>query len=242
MTNNAKGIAPYKIYKLIPLFLIILGIFLYFHFGWHTLFTFESLKDHHESLKSMVHNHPLFFGLVAVLFFILITTFCLPITLITSLAIGYLFPFPISTLMVVFSATCGGTLLFLSARAGITDPLFPHYHHYILKLEKDMDRYGQLYLIMIRFIPFVPFWMVNLICALLNVSLRRFIWTTLIGIIPGSAIYTYAGDSLMLLFDSHDKLSLTTFYIPQILIGFTTLIAFILLTILTQKHKHRRFR
>lgn len=223
---------------MIPITVIFVGIILFIHFRWHHYLTFESLKENHAFLETTIQNHPFWYGVLAVLFLITVTAFSLPVTTMVCLAIGYLFPFPISTFMVIFSLSCGGSLLFLSVKMGITDNFFCYYEKYIHKFESGMERYGQLYLIMVRFIPVIPFWMVNIICGLIDVSTKRFIWTTIIGIIPGSAIYTYAGNSLELLIDSHEKLSLTHFYIPQILIGFTTLIAFVVLMILLDGGKN----
>lgn len=238
MKNDASLFSTIKLHKMVPVGIIFVGIILFIHFRWHHYLTFESLKENHAYLEATVKSHFFWSGVIAVFFLITVTAFSLPVTTMVCLAIGYLFPFPISTFMVIFSLACGGTLLFLSVKMGITDHFFSYYEKYIYKFETRMEKYGQLYLIMIRFIPIIPFWMVNIICGLIDVSTKRFIWTTVIGIIPGSAIYTYAGNSLQLLFDSHDKLSLTTFYIPQILIGFTTLIAFVILTIMLDGGKN----
>jgi uncharacterized membrane protein YdjX (TVP38/TMEM64 family) len=37
---------------------------------------------------------------------------------------------------------------------------------------------------------------VNIVPALFNVPLRTYLWTTFFGILPGSAVYVYAGQQL----------------------------------------------
>ena len=44
-----------------------------------------------------------------------------------------------------------------------------------------------------RFIPIFPFWMINLLAGVAKVSPATFVWTTALGIIPGSAVYNYVG-------------------------------------------------
>jgi len=57
------------------------------------------------------------------------------------------------------------------------------------------------YLLFLRFVPLFPFWLVNLAPAFFKVQLSTYIWTTFVGIIPGSFVYTQAGSGLGVIFD-----------------------------------------
>ena len=51
-----------------------------------------------------------------------------------------------------------------------------------------------------RFIPFFPFWLVNIVPALLQMKMRDYVFATAVGIIPGTVIYVSVGrgfDTLM---------------------------------------------
>jgi uncharacterized membrane protein YdjX (TVP38/TMEM64 family) len=45
-------------------------------------------------------------------------------------------------------------------------------------------------------VPAVPFFVANLLPALVGVSLQRFVFTTFFGIIPGAVVYTWVGAGL----------------------------------------------
>ncbi|MBL7006514.1 MAG: VTT domain-containing protein, partial [Spirochaetia bacterium] len=49
------------------------------------------------------------------------------------------------------------------------------------------------YLLTLRFIPIFPFFLVNLLAGVTSVKALTFIWTTALGIIPGSFVYSYLG-------------------------------------------------
>ena len=51
------------------------------------------------------------------------------------------------------------------------------------------------YMLFLRLIPVFPFFFVNLVPALLRVRLKIYVIGTFFGIIPGSLVYTWLGDS-----------------------------------------------
>ena len=50
------------------------------------------------------------------------------------------------------------------------------------------------YLLALRLVPLFPFWLVNLVPALLGVRLDVYIVGTLVGIVPGTFVYALVGD------------------------------------------------
>src|SRR5207253_9717378 len=52
------------------------------------------------------------------------------------------------------------------------------------------------YLMTLRLIPLVPFFVVNLVSGLTRMSIGTYIAATALGIIPGSFVYAYAGRQL----------------------------------------------
>ena len=57
------------------------------------------------------------------------------------------------------------------------------------RLEKD----GWKFVVLARITPFFPFNLQNYIFGVTNISFRTFFFSTLIGMIPGSFVYTYLG-------------------------------------------------
>jgi uncharacterized membrane protein YdjX (TVP38/TMEM64 family) len=64
------------------------------------------------------------------------------------------------------------------------------------RAEGWVDRGGPVPLLSVRLVPFIPY---NAICyaaGIVRVPLRRYTWTTLVGIIPLTALVTYLGSRL----------------------------------------------
>ena len=52
------------------------------------------------------------------------------------------------------------------------------------------------YLFLIRLIPVIPFWLANIVPALLGVKLTVYVITTFFGIMPATILYSYIGSSI----------------------------------------------
>ena len=57
------------------------------------------------------------------------------------------------------------------------------------------------YLLFLRLVPVFPFWLVNIVPALLGMTLGPYTLATLIGIIPGAVVYSSVGSGLGTLLD-----------------------------------------
>ncbi|MBI5274748.1 MAG: VTT domain-containing protein [Chlamydiales bacterium] len=221
--------------KYSPLIIIIVGITLFYLFHLHHYFTFDVFKSHHRYLKTFVHNHVFISVIIAIIIYIVSIALSLPIAGVLSLAIGYLFVFPLSTFMVVFSATIGACILFVSTKIALSEHVYKISPKLVDKIHHQLETKGSIYLVAIRLLPIIPFWVINIVCAMLNISFARFLWTTVIGIIPGSILYTYAGDSLNTIFEKKGSFSISEIFTPHIQIAFGMLITFILLSLIIKK-------
>ena len=99
----------------------------------------------------------------------------------------------LGTLYVNVGATVGAFLVFLAARFFLGDMVHEKYGPKLEKFNRELDENGKNYLLTMRFIPIFPFWMINLLAGVAKVSPVTFLWTTSLGIIPGSAVYNYVG-------------------------------------------------
>jgi uncharacterized membrane protein YdjX (TVP38/TMEM64 family) len=74
------------------------------------------------------------------------------------------------------------------------------------------------YLLSLRLIPVIPFWVVNIVPAALGVQLKTYILATFLGIILGSFVYVTIGNGLGHLFDLGQTPDLGIIFEPQILL------------------------
>ena len=73
------------------------------------------------------------------------------------------------------------------------------------------------YMLVLRLLPVFPFWLVNVVPALLNVRLRTFLVGTLLGIIPGAVVYALLGNGLGAVIAAGEKPDLDIVFEPQVL-------------------------
>ncbi|MFT7508323.1 MAG: putative membrane protein YdjX (TVP38/TMEM64 family), partial [Sulfitobacter sp.] len=87
-----------------------------------------------------------------------------------------------------------------------------------IKTFRDGLRENELsYLFLIRLVPAVPFFVANLLPALVGVGLGKYVFTTFFGIMPGTAVYTWVGAGLGAVFAAGQTPNLGIIFEPQIL-------------------------
>ena len=163
----------------------------------------------------------------------------LPGGAILSLFGGFLFPQPFSTIYVVIGATIGAALIFLAARSALGEILYKKAGNIFNKMEKGFQENAISYLFFLRLVPIFPFWIVNLAAAFFRVSFWTYLWTTFLGIAPGSFVFTQAGAGLSAIFETGQTFSLSTIFNMQIRIALIALGIFALIPILIKKFKKR---
>lgn len=192
--------------------------FIYFSGLYHYL-SFDTLRIYHKSFKTFVDMHPIAVPIIFCLTYIISVALSVPGAVFLTLLGGYLFSQPFSTIYVVLSATCGATLIFLAARTALKEILRKKAGPFLQRMEKGFQENAASYLLFLRFIPLFPFWLVNIAPAFFGVSLITFIWTTLVGIFPGTLVYTLAGGGLEKILENNEQFSINTVFNLQIKIA-----------------------
>ena len=67
---------------------------------------------------------------------------------------------------------------------------------FVGKLEAGFRADAFNYLLVLRLVPIFPFWLVNLVPALVGVRLPTYMLATFLGIIPGTFVYASLGNGL----------------------------------------------
>ncbi len=225
--------------RFLPIIVIVIGIALIYLTGAYHYLSFESLKVYHQTLKAYVTSHPFLVPFLYIVIYIILTALSVPGAIFLTLLGGYLFPQPLSTIYVVFSATCGATLIFLAAKTALGDSLRQKAGPFLQKMEAGFRKNAASYMLFLRFVPVFPFWIVNLAPAFLGVPLVTFIWTTAIGIIPGSFVFTLAGRGLEQILDTQQTFSIGAIFNTQLKIALTLLGILALVPIVIKKIKER---
>ena len=131
----------------------------------------------------------------------------------------------------------GAVLLFLAARAGFGARLAAKIEMQggvVAKLRAALARNEWEVLFLMRVTPIVPFFMANLIPALLNISLTKFAITTAVGIVPGALVLTSVGSGLGEVFATGGAPDFSIFLEPYVAGPIIGLVALGLLPILVR--------
>lgn len=196
---------------------------------------FQTLADNREALETFKSDNYVLAALVFIAIYIAIVGFSLPGAAIATLTGGFLFgTFP-GVLFNVTAATIGASAIFMAARLGFGDKLAAKMETGtgLVKTIKDgIDENQWSMLFLIRLIPAVPFFVANLVPALVDVPLRRFVISTFIGIIPGSIVYTSVGAGLGEVFERGETPNLGIIFEPNILLPILGLCALALLPVI----------
>lgn len=173
---------------------LLIGLFFYFDLGRYL--TLSSLKANRDALVAYYEQHRFFTVALFVLVYIIQTALSLPGATVLTLAAGAVFGTLTGTLYVNIGATTGATLAFLSVRYLFRGPVQHKFGPRLEKINTELETRGLNYLLFLRLVPLVPFFLINLGAGLTRLPLRTFFIGTMIGIIPGSFVYTNAGASI----------------------------------------------
>lgn len=193
--------------KFIPALLIALMMavfYLWIGFDW---LDYEVLQQRHRLLHMWSSMHPFKAALLFIVIYALVVALSVPGAAILSILGGALFPQPLSTLYVVLGATAGASALFVAAKSAFGPFFRRRAKGRMTRLKRGFKKGEASYLLFVRLVPFFPFWLVNLAAAFANIRLKSFIWTTAVGIIPGSFVFTQAGRGISSIFE-HKTLSI----------------------------------
>ncbi len=177
----------------IILIAVIAGLFALSYFaGLWDFLTFEYYRANRDSLLEAVHANYFISSIIFIAVYIAVTALSIPGAVILTLTGGYLFGYA-GIIHVNIGATTGATAAFLAARYIAGGSLQQKYSDKLIKLNREIETNGKNYMLMLRFIFLFPFFLLNLLAGLTKIPLTTFIWTTSLGILPGSLAYIYAG-------------------------------------------------
>ncbi|MCI0407508.1 MAG: TVP38/TMEM64 family protein [Acidobacteria bacterium] len=178
------------------LFLSALGLF--YLLGGGEWLTLEAFKQNRARLLELASRHYWLFFIAWGVAYATAIALSIPGASVLSLATGFLFGRILGTLLVVLSATLGGTLVFLGARYLFADAARRRLEKNptAARLIQGFHANAFHYLLFLRLVPVFPFWLVNLVPAFTPISIRTYVLATALGIIPGSFVFVNLGRSL----------------------------------------------
>jgi len=199
--------------------------------GFGDLLSLETLRRHRAGLTELVAAHGVEAAAGFVLIYALAVALSVPGAVILTLTGGFLFGAVLGTLLASLGATIGAVLVFLLARRLFGPQLLDRLGPRAAGLAEGIRRYAWSYLLVLRLVPLFPFFLVNLVPAFVGVRLPVYTLTTVLGIIPATAVFSLAGAGLGSVLDGGGSLDLRAILTPEIICALLGLAALALLAI-----------
>lgn len=156
----------------------------------------EFIRTQQVSIKSYYSEHPLVTVGLFFVAYVSVAALSLPGAAVMTLLGGALLGFWQGLIAVSFASTIGATLAFLLARFLLKDWIQGRYQRQLVTLNEGFIKEGAFYLFALRLIPVFPFFLVNILTGVMPIKTRHFYGASQLGMLPGTAVYVYAGTEL----------------------------------------------
>jgi len=208
----------------------------YWQFG--DSLSLQNLARQESQLREYQQQQPVLVYGVAFLLYVVVTGLSLPGAAVLTLAYGWYFGLLRGVIVVSLASTTGATVAFLLSRFLFRDIIQRRFGERLDKFNRALEQEGPFYLFSLRLIPAVPFFVINAVMGLTPIHTKTFWWVSQLGMLPGTAVYVYAGSSVPSLQTLADK-GLNAVFTPgqltQILVAFAVLGGFPLIARWTMK-------
>lgn len=183
----------------------------------------EFLESVRGQADAAISAHPLIASLVYFVIYVAVAALSLPGAAVMTLAGGALFGLTWGLALVSFASAIGATLAMLIARRLLGDWVQQRFAVQLESVNRGLAEDGGFYLFGVRMVPLFPFFVVNLVMGLTPIRTFTFYWVSQLGMLPGTAVYVFAGTQLGRIESPADILS------PGLVLAFSLLGLFPLL-------------
>jgi pyruvate/2-oxoglutarate dehydrogenase complex dihydrolipoamide dehydrogenase (E3) component/uncharacterized membrane protein YdjX (TVP38/TMEM64 family) len=182
--------------KLVLLLGLALLVGLFFAFDLGRYFSLAYLKQSQGAFAALYAERPV--AVIAGFFVVYVaaTALSLPGAAILTLAGGALFGLVLGTVIVSFASSLGATLAFLASRYLLRDSVQSRFANRLSDINRGIEKDGAFYLVTLRLVPLLPFFVINLVMGLTRMKAGVFYLASQIGMFAGTVVYVNAGTQL----------------------------------------------
>lgn len=176
--------------------LLLLGLAAVIVFVWRNYaddLTLSGLVAREADIRAFQARNPRLIYGAAFFVYVAVTGLSLPGAVPLTLLFGWFFGFWRAVLLVSCASTTGATVAFLLSRYLLRDGIQKRFADRLSAVNEALEREGAFYLFTLRLIPAVPFFVINVVMGLTPMSVLTYWWVSQLGMLPGTAVYVYAG-------------------------------------------------
>ncbi len=189
----ARTFSPARLFVLATVTVLIAAVFL---LDLHQYLDLDYLKARQGVLLGWIGSHPAQGAALFFMVYVVAAGLAIPGAAALTLVGGALFGLAWGSVLSSIASTLGATLAFLLSRFVFRDALKHYFGSRIEAIDRGLHRDGPYYLITLRVLPVLPFFLVNVAMGLTGVRTRTYWWATQLGTLPGTLILANAGTQL----------------------------------------------
>ncbi len=168
----------------------------YYSFDLGRYLSLDYFKSQQAAIESWRAAQPATAALIYFLAYVAVTGLSLPGAAVMTLAGGAIFGLLWGTVLVSFASTIGATLAFLVSRFLLRDWVEQRFGERLRAIDAGIEREGGFYLLALRLVPALPFFLINLAMGLTRIRTWTFYWVSQVGMLLGTIVFVNAGTQL----------------------------------------------
>lgn len=223
---------------LLPMVLIA-GLIIFFTTDLKNTFSFAGLATNYSVITEFVSSNQLASWLGFMLLYAAVVALSLPAASLLTLAGGAVLGW-IAIPLIIIGASAGACVVFIAAKTVFASLFAERAAGFIARLEAGFKKDAFSYLLALRLIPAAPFWVVNIVPALLGMRLLPFFIATFIGIAPGTSVYVAVGRGFDKVLARGEVPDLSTLQDPYIIAPLVALGLLSLMPVVVKRLKERK--
>jgi uncharacterized membrane protein YdjX (TVP38/TMEM64 family) len=177
----------------IALVAIVVGVAAALAYRYRSELDIHALAARETQLRAYVKANPAAALAIAFVVYVVVTGLSLPGATAMSVLYGWLFGFWPAIVLVSFASTAGATIAMLVSRYLIGEWIQSRYGERLSRLNTAIEREGAFYLLTLRLIPQVPFFVLNALMGLTRMRVRTYWWVSQLGMLPATIVFVLAG-------------------------------------------------
>jgi uncharacterized membrane protein YdjX (TVP38/TMEM64 family) len=211
-----------------------------YYSGLHRELTWAGLAARQADLKALVAAHPLLGVGAFIATYAIVVTLLIPGGAVMTAASGLLFGTPLGAIATIAGATLGATCSFLIVRSTLGRVLARRAGPFLERMRPGLQRDAFSTVMAFRLIPVFPFWLVNIVPAVVGIRLWTFVVATMLGIAPATLIYASIGAGIGDVLAAGGTPDLTAILQPGILLPLLGLAALSMVPVLWRRFGPKR--
>lgn len=177
-------------------FIVVVALLLISLILYHGISAEKLFLTWYPTLETATADHYLLLAAGYTLAYLALVVFGIPGGAVLSMAGGFLFGPWMGCLLSIIGATLGAVLTRFAIRYSFANHLQRPPAGFYFRMREFFLKAPVFYLLLMRSTPFFPFMAVNIVASTTGIRLWTYIWTTFVGLIPETLVFTSIGGQI----------------------------------------------